>query len=382
VLDPAWGEDETIGWIYQYFTPGELREEARKASGAPRNSYEMAFRNQFYTPRYVVAFLADNTLGRLWWEMRSGDTKLVEICQYLIQTEPSPTPKRDPRTLRILDPAVGSAHFLLYCFDLLQVIYEEAYDDADLGPALQRDYPDVESYRRAVPKLILQHNLHGIDIDRRAVQIASLALWLRAHRAYKDLGVKRKQRPPIDQIHIVDAEPMPGEYDLLGEFTRDLKPAVLGNLLREIWDKMKLAGEAGSLLKIEQEIQQAVQQAHEAVNRLPSHIQLDFFGTEVQQTLPLYPEGVDEKAFWDAQCPGRPGIRNLKCDATQALCKGCTRRAQGMRRIFVQTVESISWGEVSKWFFPTAIGGDQCCFGFITSPVAVKWYEGKTGGCH
>lgn len=55
-LEAIWSEDETIGWIYQYFTPSELNQ-ARKASGAPRNSYELAFRNQFYTPRYVVQFL-------------------------------------------------------------------------------------------------------------------------------------------------------------------------------------------------------------------------------------------------------------------------------------------------------------------------------------
>ncbi|RLC94942.1 MAG: SAM-dependent methyltransferase, partial [Chloroflexi bacterium] len=88
-LETAWAEDETIGWIYQYFTPAELREQARKASGAPRNSYELAFRNQFYTPRYVVAFLADNTLGRLWWEMRGGETALAEQCRYLVKRKDS-----------------------------------------------------------------------------------------------------------------------------------------------------------------------------------------------------------------------------------------------------------------------------------------------------
>jgi len=80
-LDLAWAEDETIGWVYQYFTPAEMRDQARKASSAPRNSHELAFRNQFYTPRYVVAFLADNTLGRLWWEMRGGETRLAEQLQ-------------------------------------------------------------------------------------------------------------------------------------------------------------------------------------------------------------------------------------------------------------------------------------------------------------
>ena len=119
-------------------------------------------------------------------------------------------PKKDPREIKILDPACGSGHFLLYCFALLLVIYEEAYDDPDLGEALQADYPTKDDLRRAVPGLILRHNLHGIDIDLRAVQIAGLALWLRCQRAYQEMGLK-KERPPITKSNIVCAEPMPGE---------------------------------------------------------------------------------------------------------------------------------------------------------------------------
>ncbi len=302
-LEPAWPEDETIGWVYQYFTPAELRDQARKASSAPRTSHELAFRNQFYTPRYVVRFLVDNTLARLWWQMRNGRTRLAEACKYLIRQdaqESSPPPIRDPRTLRILDPAVGSAHFLLYCFDLLLIIYDEAYDDPDLRPALQREFPDRDLYRRQTPRLILEHNLHGIDIDPRAVQIATLALWLRAQRAWAEMGIKMRQRPQVGQIHIVCAEPMPGEYDLLGEFVRDLQPAVLGNLLRDVWERMKLAGEAGSLLKIGQEIRDSVRRTRETLASMPDAIQLTLFGDEPAQQLKLGLDPVDlkDEAFW------------------------------------------------------------------------------------
>ena len=84
-LKGIWSEDETIGWVYQYFTPKELRDQARKESQAPRNSYELAFRNQFFTPRYVVEFLTDNTLGRIWYEMRKGNTKLKDQCRYMVR---------------------------------------------------------------------------------------------------------------------------------------------------------------------------------------------------------------------------------------------------------------------------------------------------------
>src|SRR5262249_60066883 len=66
-------------------TPKELRDQARKESAAPRNSYELAFRNQFFTPRYVVEFLTDNTLGRIWYEMRKGDTRLKDQCRYMVR---------------------------------------------------------------------------------------------------------------------------------------------------------------------------------------------------------------------------------------------------------------------------------------------------------
>jgi hypothetical protein len=288
-LAEIWAQDETIGWVYQYFTPVEMRKKARSESRSPRNSYELAFRNQFFTPRYVVEFLTDNTLGRIWYEMRKGDTKLKDQCRYMVcrptevflkdgEKPPKGTEikddlsqgellklpiyvphraKKDPRELKILDPACGSGHFLLYCFDLLLTIYEEAYADPDLGLALQRDYPTLDALRRDVPRLILARNLHGIDIDLRASQIAALALWLRCQRAYQDMGLK-KDRPKITRSNLVCAEPMPGEQAMLKEFVGLLEPKLLGQLVEVVFDRMKLAGEAGSLLKIEEEIREAI----------------------------------------------------------------------------------------------------------------------------
>src|SRR6202023_826655 len=102
-------------------------------------------------------------------------------------------PKKDPRELKILDPACGSGHFLLYCFDLLLTIYEEAYPDPDFGPVPHKDYLKLEHLQRDVPRLILAHNVHGIDIDLRASQIAAFALWLRCQRAFHEMGLKKKR---------------------------------------------------------------------------------------------------------------------------------------------------------------------------------------------
>jgi hypothetical protein len=269
-LKDIWTEDEAIGWVYQYFTPKELREKARKESAAPRNSYEMAFRNQFFTPRYVVEFLTDNTLGRTWYEMRGGETALKEKCKYLAvgTADVVARPKKDPREIRVLDPACGSGHFLLYCFDVLQTIYEEAYSDPDLGPKLRQDFPDVEQFRREVPGLILAYNLHGIDIDLRVTQLAALALWLRAQRAFQEMGLKAG-RPKITRTNLVCAEPMPGEEELLEEFIeQELGPHLLGELMgklvRNVFERMKLAGEAGALIRIEDDIRGPIDEARKA----------------------------------------------------------------------------------------------------------------------
>jgi hypothetical protein len=256
----------------------------------------------------VVEFLSDNTLGRIWYEMRKGNTKLKDQCRYIVprtteiflrageqppkdagqrgdnlsQEELIKLPtyilhraKKDPRELRILDPASGSGHFLLYCFDLLLTIYEEAYADPELGPGIQEDYPKLEDLQRDVPRLILAHNLHGIDIDLRASQIAALALWLRCQRAYQEMGLKQ-DRPKITRSNFVCAEPMPGESQMLNEFVNQLEPTLLGQLVEVVFEKMRLAGEAGSLLKIEEDIRNAIAEAKR---------QFDMGGLPIQRML-------------------------------------------------------------------------------------------------
>ncbi len=353
-LAEVWDADETIGWIYQYFTPKELRDQARKESQAPRNSYELAFRNQFYTPRYVVEFLTDNTLGRIWYEMRQGQTSLAERCRYLVRRKhalwlaPGEAPpaggerdveviphrtKKDPRELRVLDPACGSGHFLLYCFDVLLTIYEEAWEDADLGPALQQEYRgDLAAYRAAVPGLILRHNLHGIDIDLRSTQIAALALWLRAQRAYLDLGLKGDERPRIRRTNIVCAESMPGEYHLLQDFERTLNPPALIPLVEEVWAQMKLASEAGSLLHVERALREAIQQAKRNwIRSQGGNVQLTLFEqghAPVQQVLNY--AGVTDVAFYEQEAEPRA------LDALQRFAETATGRDGYTRRLFAE----------------------------------------------
>lgn len=264
-LATVWAEDETIGWVYQYFNSGEERRAMREASQAPRNSRELAVRNQFFTPRYVVQFLTDNTLGRIWYEMCKGNTQLVEICQYMVNGHNEPYPeraKKDPRDLRVLDPACGSGHFLLYVFGLLLTIYEEAWHDPDsptsevTGRTLRQDYPDLTLLKKDIPHLVLRYNLHGVDIDPRCAQIAQLALWMRAQTAYRDYGIARAKRPLIQKANIIVAEPLPGKEDIVRHFARRLKDQLVSELFLKIVNTLSLAGELGLLLRIETILQE------------------------------------------------------------------------------------------------------------------------------
>ena len=304
-LRAIWGEDETVGWVYQYFNSDNDRYRARYDHNgkpkAPQNTYELAVRNQFFTPRYIVQFLTDNTLGRIWYEMRRGETRLSELgyvvgrqtevfldCDAAAQSpanasaedaeltqsqllgrpihEPS-RKKKDPREIRVLDPACGSGHFLLYAFDLLLTIYDEAWNDEGspvckaTGQTLREDYPDLDALHHALPGLILRYNLHGIDIDARCTQIAGLALWMRAQLAYKDLGIQRDARMPIHKTNIAVADAILANTTLPHEFIATLDPDV-GRLVAEVFHRLKLAAHAGPLLRIEEDIRHAIRETY------------------------------------------------------------------------------------------------------------------------
>jgi hypothetical protein len=350
-LAELWSEDETLGWVYQYFNGDAERKKMREESGAPRNSRELAVRNQFFTPRYVVEFLTDNTLGRIWYEMRQGNTRLKDRCRYLVRRpneiwlqrgEEAPAqpdtddglsqeellqqqvyiPHRtlkDPREIRMLDPACGSMHFGLYAFDLYLEIYQEAWEIAQgsddqskqeetFSPfvAYAAGVADKAAFLREVPRLILQHNIHGIDIDPRATQIARLTLWLRAQRAWNEQQLQVADRPVITRSNVVCAEPMPGEKRLLREFIEQQFPSeernAFGFLLETVFDCMALAGEAGSLLRIEEEIRSAIAEAKRLWKAGPQYEQHGLFAQALpsieQVGLALDLSGITDKQFW------------------------------------------------------------------------------------
>lgn len=279
-VEPLWAEDETIGWIYQYFNSKEERKAMRDASQAPRNSRELAVRNQFFTPRYVVEFLVDNTLGRLWLNETAGKTALRDFCQYLLvkpdETFQESIKVRDPRTLKLLDPACGSMHFGLYAFDLFEQIYKEAWHwEQENGPGsldvstqpgsqlkpLCHTYQDEEAFLLDVPRLIIENNIYGVDIDPRAAQIATLALWLRAQRAWHDRGIKAKDRPQIARGRVVAAVAPPTDLSLKQQFVASLDGRE-AELFDHTLQLLKGLPELGVLLRTEEDLQLLIERIY------------------------------------------------------------------------------------------------------------------------
>ncbi len=159
-----WQEVEVLGWLYQFYISEKKDKVMARKSAVPTEDIPAV--TQLFTPHWIVRYLVENSLGRLWLLNRPG-SRLRENNQmpYYIEGEPETDFLKinKPEDIKLVDPAVGSAHLLTYAFDLLVLIYEE------------------EGYAPAeIPGLILRHNLHGLDLCPRAAQLAELALVFKA----------------------------------------------------------------------------------------------------------------------------------------------------------------------------------------------------------
>lgn len=278
-----WKEDETLGWMFQDYNSLEERRKMREASSKPRNSREMAVRNQFFTPEYVVRFLTDNSLGRIWYEMTRGESRIgEEQCRYMIRRPGEPLEERklkEPTEILSLDPTCGSMHFGLYLYEVYEYIYMDAWDNQ---PSLLQEFREVhtrETFHREVPRLILENNIYGCEIDPRALQIAALSLWLRAQKSYSQMNLDAAERPLITRSNLVLAEAMPGNKRLLkglmDEFDKPMQ-----RLLTTIWEKMKFVGEAGLLFKMEKEISDDIEYLRKNWSKVNQNRNANIFDSE------------------------------------------------------------------------------------------------------
>lgn len=157
---------EVIGWLYQFYISekkDEVFEGLKKNKKITPENIPAA--TQLFTPHWIVRYLVENSLGRLWM-LNQPNSKLINQMDYYIKPETAETDFlriSKPEEIKLCDPASGSGHMLTYSYDLLYAIYEEeGYDSNE------------------IPQLILENNLFGIEIDERAGELAAFALTMKA----------------------------------------------------------------------------------------------------------------------------------------------------------------------------------------------------------
>lgn len=223
---------EIMGWLYQfYITERKADAEAKKSQKGGLKSDEQAAATQLFTPHWIVRYMVENTLGRIWTTLHP-DTALKAEMPYYIEpadNQPDPIPEdiQSVKDIRFIDPCMGSGHVLVYAFDLLCKMYEE------------------EGYRtKEIPALILENNLYGMDIDKRCYQLASFALTMKANAYYSRYLRRNPVKPKVIFLENIDHETIAASGD---------------------WDEKSLIWQfenidtIGSLLKVTKEEYEAIQ---------------------------------------------------------------------------------------------------------------------------
>jgi hypothetical protein len=315
-LDSCWSDDTTFGWVYQYWNDPEREElDAKLNARGKIEPHEVASKTQLFTERYMVEWLLQNSLGPIWLDIcdrqgwtpevvehgvldvleerrkdwrekrESGEVELDDLMPihsdledrwkyYLPKTKKNEDGEDIPpltrgggrealggeapageapqnetlttlRDIKLVDPACGSGHFLVIAFDLLFALYQE--EARHVGET----WTDAQ-----ITAWIIEHNLHGIDIDRRAIQIAAAALYLKARIQTPDYRPHTLNlvAPDLSLANLPDDDP--ALVELREAVERDI--GIPGELVDTILASLQQAYHLGSLLKLDDEIDAAL----------------------------------------------------------------------------------------------------------------------------
>lgn len=163
--DADWQEIEIVGWLYQFY----ISEKKDQVIGKVVKKEDIPAATQLFTPRWIVQYMVENSLGRLWLQSHPDSGLKARMPYYIENPDDAKLSPGEiltvdtPDEITCMDPCCGSGHILVYMFDLLYAMYEES-------GYIQRD----------IPRMILENNLHGIDIDERAAQLSGFALMMKA----------------------------------------------------------------------------------------------------------------------------------------------------------------------------------------------------------
>jgi len=218
------GQVEIIGWIYQYYNT-ELHDEVVNITGGSVRKSDIPAATQLFTTDWVVRYMVDNSLGKYWLE-RHPDSKLRDDLKFLLPEKLDFAPNNeDIQDIKFMDNAMGSGHILIYTFDIFMKIYQE----------------EGYSARDAAINIITK-NLYGLEIDKRAYQLAYFSLMMKARQYNRRILQKEDIKPNLNVF--VESEDISTEFlELIPESVRDD--------LKELLSLFKDSKELGSIIKIE-----------------------------------------------------------------------------------------------------------------------------------
>jgi hypothetical protein len=250
IEESDWKEEvEIIGWMYQYYI-SEKKDEvfATLKKNVKITKENIPAATQLFTPKWIVKYMVENSLGRLWLEGHPNEELQKEWKYYLEEAEQDPEVEEElkkireehsklkPEDVKVLDPCMGSGHILVYAFDVLYEIYKTA------------GYSE-----REIPRMILQNNLYGLDIDDRAAQLASFALIMKA-RHYNRRLFREIERESLDLniCSIQESNSIHKEaIDYFCSLDTGLDNEELENDLEYLLSTFEDAKEYGSILEVE-----------------------------------------------------------------------------------------------------------------------------------
>ena len=230
-----WQSDDILGWLYESYN--NVKKAAFKESKAKAEYDKVSLQSQVYTPRWVVQFLVENSLGKLYLEMYP-DSEIKD--HYKIANAPK-TQERKPKPLheiKLIDPACGSGNFLLYAFDFFYALY---LDQIENNPKANYNEADI-------PKLIIENNLHGIDLDDRAIQLAQLGLYIKARKKRRTIG-NLKFKVVSSDFFLPNYAETRHIFESGTELNRLQK-----ELIADIWSDLQYAYKFGSLIRLDEKL--------------------------------------------------------------------------------------------------------------------------------
>jgi Eco57I restriction-modification methylase len=263
---------EVLGWLYQYYM-SEKKEQVGGLKNMAVKKEDLPVVTQLFTPKWIVQYMLQNSLGKLYDE-KYEDNQLAQRWEYYLKHEENHYlyPEFDSlEELKIIDPACGSGHILLYAFDMLYDMYEEA------------GYPS-----REIPQLILENNLYGLDIDKRAQQIAIFALLMKAAEKQPRFisRLSRKVENPVIKVYeIVDADQTLSD-EAIDYFAENETEK---SLIKKLMKQFENGKQFGSLIiPIEAPYKEWINRINYLENKEKDLIEESYFNELKEKLLPLF----------------------------------------------------------------------------------------------